>query len=336
MTLRMGAVLIAVVLLGAVAGFAWVATSGPGGPGQGISASVPRSAAPTASGADVLHSPAASADPSSADPSSADPSPSSAGSSQGSIPPSPGPTAAPAATPTPYAGPLTRQVPVLMYHRIADPAPGVPYPGLYVSPSSFDAQMHALHDAGWRTITAGQLGAAMGANQPVPVRTFVVMFDDGYEDNFTSALPILRRYGYVATFSVVAAGGGSMMTSPQLAALLAAGMEVGNHTLSHKNVANISGPVLTQQIDGGEARIEARLATQGVTYVPRTFVYPSGHVGPAALALLRKDGYTDAFTEVPGVALIGTTPPLQIPRIRVSRFEDLGAFLGSMPAEPKP
>ncbi len=329
MTVRTGAAFLAVVmLLGVAAGFAWVATSGPGRQGPGLSPA-PAAPGPTASGPEALASPLGSADSS----------PGSAGSiPPGSIVPSPGASVPPSATPTPtpYAGPLTRQVPVLMYHRIADPAPGTPYPGLYVSPSSFDAQMHALHDAGWRTITAGQLGAAMTANRPVPVRTFVVMFDDGYEDNFTNALPILQRYGYVATFSVVAAGGGSMMTSPQLAALLAAGMEVGNHTLNHRNVAHLAGSTLIQQIDGGAARIEARLATQGTTYVPRTFVYPSGHVGLAALALLQTDGYTDAFTEVPGVALIGTTAPLQIPRIRVSRFEDLAAFLASMPAEPKP
>jgi peptidoglycan/xylan/chitin deacetylase (PgdA/CDA1 family) len=227
-------------------------------------------------------------------------------------------------------------VPVLMYHSIADPPPGALYPGLYVSPDAFKAQMQALHDAGWQSITAGELGAAMAADRPVPVRTIVIMFDDGYADNYLVAFPILESYGFRATFSVVASGGSSMMTSQQLATMVQAGMEIGNHTLNHRNVSHLTGPTLEGQIQGGALRIEARLATQGITVDPRTFVYPSGHVGPAALALLAQLGYTDAFTEVPGFAVIGQTPPLQIPRVRVSRFETLAEFIARLPVEPRP
>lgn len=251
-------------------------------------------------------------------------------------PSSPAGAAGPGASVPVPAGPTTRVVPVLMYHRISDPAPGVPYPGLYVSPASFDAQMHALQDAGWHTITAGELGQALAADRPVPVRTFVVMFDDGYTDNVTNALPILQRYGFVATFSVVARGGGSMMDSAQLAQLVRAGMEIGNHTLSHANVSRLTGASLDLQIQGGAQRIEARLASQGIAMTPTTFVYPSGHVGSAALVLLARMHYRDAFTEQPGDCVIGRTPPLQIPRIRVSRSESLAGFLASMPVEPRP
>lgn len=223
-----------------------------------------------------------------------------------------------------------------MYHRIADPAPGAPYPGLYVSPAAFAAQMQALRAAGWRTITAGELGAAMAANRPVPARTIVIMFDDGYADNYLAAFPVLRRLGFRATFSVVARGGSTMMTSLQLATMEREGMEIGNHTLDHKNVASLGPAELVRQIEGGALRIEARLASKGVIATPRTFVYPSGHVGPAALALLGQLGYTDAFTEVPGFAVIGRTSPLLIPRVRVSRFESLAAFLGSLPVQPRP
>jgi peptidoglycan/xylan/chitin deacetylase (PgdA/CDA1 family) len=316
------ALLAAALLIGVAVGFGWVAATGPvvrvpGSPAPSPSAALVPSASVPAAVASPSQSPAASP-------------------VTGSNPPSPGTSETPSSSPSPYTGPLTRQVPVLMYHLVGDPPPGAPYPGLYVSAASFDAQMHALHDAGWRTITAGQLGAAMAANRPVPTRTFVAMFDDGYEDNFTTALPILQRYGFVGTFSVVATGGSTMMTSPQLAALLAAGMEVGNHTLNHKNVASLGEAQLAQQIEGGAARIEARLSSQGVTYIPKTFVYPSGHVSNAAVTLLHLDGYTDAFTEVPGVAVIGTTMPLRIPRLRVSRFESLATFLATMPAELQP
>ena len=297
----------------------------------------------TVPAAEVLSSPpiagplaGASASPAPSAVPAASPAPSASAAPAPSASASQAPSPSPSPTPAPYDGPVTRVVPVLMYHRVADPPPGAPYPGLYVSPASFTAQMQALHDAGWRTITAGELGAAMAEGRPVPVRTIVIMFDEGYEDNYTTAFPVLQRFGFRATFSVVARGGSTMMTSSQLAVMVRAGMEIGNHTLDHKNVASLSGPTLVQEIDGGAARIEARLASQDVTLVPTTFVYPSGHVGPAALDLLALLHYTDAFTEVPGFAVIGQTPPLEIPRVRVSRFESLAAFLANLPTEPRP
>ena len=45
---------------------------------------------------------------------------------------------------------------------------------------------------------------------------------------------------------------------------------------------------------------------------------------------------TDAFTEESGIAVIGTTRPLRIPRIRVSRAMTLSQFLHALPAEPRP
>jgi peptidoglycan/xylan/chitin deacetylase (PgdA/CDA1 family) len=226
---------------------------------------------------------------------------------------------------------MTRIVPVLMYHLVGDPAPGAPYPGLYVSAASFEAQMQALHDAGWHTITAGQLGAALAANRPVPARSIVITFDDGYTDNYTTALPILRQYGFDATFSVVARANANMMTPAELAALARAGMEIGNHTLNHRNVSRLHGAKLDLQIVGGADRIESELASRGLRCDLRTFVYPSGHVGPDAVSLLGRLGYTDAFTEVPGWAVIGQSDPLQLPRIRVSRSMLLGAFLDRLP-----
>src|SRR5437660_10177540 len=46
--------------------------------------------------------------------------------------------------------PSSESVPILMYHVIAFPIPNAPYPGLYVPPAAFAAQMRALAAAGYR------------------------------------------------------------------------------------------------------------------------------------------------------------------------------------------
>jgi peptidoglycan/xylan/chitin deacetylase (PgdA/CDA1 family) len=260
--------------------------------------------------------------------------------------PSQAPAEAPSTMPVPmpattssaasYRGPLTRVVPVLMYHLIGDPPPGEPYPGLFVSVADFTAQMQALKDGGWRPITAAELGADIAANRPVPARTIVLTFDDGNVDNYTAAFPILQAFGFRATFYMIAAGGGNRMTASELATMARAGMEIANHTLNHRNVSRLSPAKLDLQVAGAELRLERELAALGVVTNVRTFAYPAGHVSPSAMAYLAARGYTIAFTEGPGLVRIGSTDPLRAPRLRVSRFTTLTSFLAMLPLEPAP
>jgi len=53
-----------------------------------------------------------------------------------------------------------RPVPILMYHVIAHPPAGAPFPGLYVAPAEFAEQMRALKGAGWHAVTLDQIQAS--------------------------------------------------------------------------------------------------------------------------------------------------------------------------------
>lgn len=85
-----------------------------------------------------------------------------------------------------------RAVPVLMYHHVS-PSPGM----ITVSPAHFEAQMAYLARAGYRTLGAAQLAAFL-AGEPVPARSVVLTFDDGYLDNWVHAHPVLQQYGFKA------------------------------------------------------------------------------------------------------------------------------------------
>ncbi|MDA8235302.1 MAG: polysaccharide deacetylase family protein [Clostridia bacterium] len=100
--------------------------------------------------------------------------------------------------------PVTQEVkvPMLMYHHLA-------LPGQYsnnnsvVTPEQFEAQMKALQEAGYTSVTLGQLRAYIAAEQPLPKRPVVITFDDGYESNYVYAYPILQKYGHKATINIV-------------------------------------------------------------------------------------------------------------------------------------
>jgi peptidoglycan/xylan/chitin deacetylase (PgdA/CDA1 family) len=165
----------------------------------------------------------------------------------------------------------------------------------------------------------------------VPAKSIVITFDDGNMDGYTNAFPILQQLGMVATFNVVASGGGDRMTWSDMATMARAGMEIANHTLNHRNVSYRTGSSLWLQIGVADQRIRTNLAALGVFTGVTTFAYPVGKVGPAAVALLASLHYTLAFTEVEGWVRIGATDPLRAPRVRVGPSLSAAGLLALLP-----
>jgi peptidoglycan/xylan/chitin deacetylase (PgdA/CDA1 family) len=189
--------------------------------------------------------------------------------------PSEVPSASPVPTPAPRAGSkFVLHVPILLYHRVIPQSlAGSSNRGLVVPPSTFTAQLDKLKQAGWHTITLGQLADDLAAGlTPVP-KTFVITIDDGWADGYTHALPILQKEGFVATFFVVAGriDQGSFLSADQIRGLEAAGMEVGNHTLSHLTLTHIKAVRAIHEVDSGAATLAEVLG-----HWPTVFAYPSG------------------------------------------------------------
>lgn len=90
-----------------------------------------------------------------------------------------------------------RAVPILMYHHVS-PTPGL----VTVSPENFAAQMEWLARKGWHTITTHELEDFL-AGKPLPAKSVMITFDDGYLDNYVYAYPILRRFGLNAVIFLV-------------------------------------------------------------------------------------------------------------------------------------
>lgn len=224
----------------------------------------------------------------------------------------------------------TYRVPILMYHLV-DPVVGNAIPDLVVTPAAFAAQMKALHAQGWHTITAAQLGAKIKAHSAISRKTFVITIDDARQDGYSYAYPILRKYGFVATYYVITGriNRRGYLSWDELAIMARHGMEIGNHTVSHADVRAYHGTALVAQIDGAAKAIVAAMAARGLAVKVTTFAYPYGKTTATAHNLLKARGYTLAVTEVPG-SLVSSHDPLYAPRIRVSRGETAYGLLWSM------
>ena len=209
----------------------------------------------------------------------------------------------------------TASVPVLMYHVIAPPPNGAPFPGLYVQPQEFAAQMQALRSAGWHAVTLDQLqaywtsGAKLPAGKPV-----VITFDNGYHSQYAEALPVLRRLGWVADENIQLAGlppsqGG--LTPDEVKAMVDAGWELDTQGISHADLITLDAAQLKYQIDTARKTIQRRYG------VPvNWFCYPSGHYDTTVISAVRAAGYVGSTTVVPGWAA-PSEDPYRLPRLRV-------------------
>ncbi|MFQ8735397.1 MAG: polysaccharide deacetylase family protein [Bilophila wadsworthia] len=82
-------------------------------------------------------------------------------------------------------------LPVLMYHYVSR------FPGaIAVSPEHFEDQCRGMAEHGWRGIGLDEAEAFLLKGAPLPPRSLLITFDDGYLDNYVYAWPILRKYGH--------------------------------------------------------------------------------------------------------------------------------------------
>jgi peptidoglycan/xylan/chitin deacetylase (PgdA/CDA1 family) len=197
--------------------------------------------------------------------------------------------------------PGTGAVPILMYHVIAAPPPGAPFPGLYVPPAEFAAQMQALKDAGWHAVTLDEVqaywqrGMSLGPGKPI-----VVSFDNGYQSQYTQALPVLRRLGWVGDENIQLTGlppsqGG--LSQAQIRGLVTAGWELDTQGISHADLITLDGAQLHDQVAVARRTVQQRFG------VPvNWFCYPSGHYDATVIAAVKAAGFTGSTTVVPGWA----------------------------------
>ena len=213
-------------------------------------------------------------------------------------------------------------VPILMYHHIRD----YPYRAdvigsqLSLSPEIFEKQLTALKDAGYHTVSFAEL--AGGQASPGSV---VLTFDDGYDDAVTTVLPMLARHGFSGTFFIITGriGKPGYVSEADLKTLMDAGMEIGAHTVNHRDLRFLPTAIAEQEMEGSfEALWSRRIPVSA-------FAYPSGKYGKGTLAILRRVGVPFAVTTSQDLAVIGRTNPLLLPRFRMQERTSMEALLSS-------
>jgi peptidoglycan/xylan/chitin deacetylase (PgdA/CDA1 family) len=216
----------------------------------------------------------------------------------------PYPTVTVTPTPTPSPAPLTGyclKVPVLMYHHIQPEvtARELGQTSLTVDNAIFDEQMAYLVASGYTPIWANELIDALRNHTGLSGKPILVTMDDGYADNDTYALPILRKYNIKANLMLASGLVGSnpdMLTWSQVNDMKVSGLiYITNHTWSHWSISKGPQDKIDSEIDTAQTQIQ-QYAGQTVNI----FTYPYGSFNNNAIETLQRKGYVGAFSEIPG------------------------------------
>src|SRR5512134_1655732 len=244
--------------------------------------------------------------------------------------------AATAAAPCPLRLPArlpsrTRVVPILMYHLIDVVTPSTPAitRRLTVHPRVFAAQMRWLRNHGYHTITQRRLFEALMCGRPLPRRPILITFDDGHKNNLTNGAPVLVRLGMRATAYVITGRTSrrsrAYLTWSDLRRLEARGVEIGSHTVSHRELTGLSDSQALAELVRSRRALERRLGHR----VP-WLAYPIGAYDSRIERLARRAGYVLAVTTEWGTRQ-SAQRPLALSRLRIldsTGVRGLAAMLG--------
>jgi len=186
-------------------------------------------------------------------------------------------------------------VPILMYHEI-----GYEGGSFSVTPENFAKQMKYIRDGGYEVITLEQLVEGTKSGKAFKRNKVVITFDDGYENNFKYAYPVLKEMGFSAVIFIISCfmdripkeGEKEFLKWAEVKEMSENGISFGSHTMNHMYLGNVTDEnAAMEEIAGSKKMIGEKIGSS-----PGYFCYPSGGFNEKVKALVKAAGYRGACT----------------------------------------
>ena len=198
-------------------------------------------------------------------------------------------------------------IPVLMYHKIPD-QPLATRHQTFVTKENFARHLAYFKSRSLSPITFQDYQDFASGRRPLaefPRRPILLTFDDGYTDNYTNLLPLMQQYGYRGVLYLLGdfevrhnqwdlaqdptEPRADLMSEAQKRAFVAAGWEIGAHTLTHPRLASLPAAEAAHEMAASKAELERRL---GISIL--SFAYPYGDLSAETKRLAAEAGFTYA------------------------------------------
>lgn len=228
-----------------------------------------------------------------------------------------GETVTASASPVPATSPeYCIDVPVLMYHHV-QPLPVAELLGhapLTVDSAIFEEHIRYLKEQGYTFLSAETMVYALLNYQPLPTKPVVVTIDDGYDDNYTYAFLVGKKYNAIINFMIPSAlidKPGYMVWDHLKEMNQSPYAKIYNHTASHAPLGDISDQEIDNELASSSAAFKEQLGLNNTIVT-----YPYGSFSDVAIEKVKQHGFLAAFTTLPGRAQC-RSQLLTLPRVRV-------------------
>lgn len=204
-----------------------------------------------------------------------------------------------------------RGVPIICYHHVCEDNPSKS--SIIVTNEKFTEHLKTLKDNDYTTLTMSQLYDYLFNNKPIPEKSVMITFDDGYNDNYSNAFPILKKFNMNATIFVISSlvDTAPYMTSSQVKELSDYGIDIQSHTANHADLITLSYENQLKEF------IDSKIALEKVTGKSiNSIAYPLGHFNKDSKKAAKEAGYSMGFTIDRGYADRADSP-FQLNRICV-------------------
>jgi peptidoglycan/xylan/chitin deacetylase (PgdA/CDA1 family) len=235
-------------------------------------------------------------------------------------------------------GPQATELPIIMYHEVKPQKPG----RYSVTPNEFESDLSYIEENGYTTITMTELIDYVYGIGDLPQKPIMLTFDDGYENNYVYAFPLLKKYGMKAVLSIVGIDTDLSTKDKQLGVkyanitwdeineMIDSGcIEIENHTYDmHSITAKRTGckraagetlahyeSVLSADLEKCQQQITANTGR-----TPNTFTYPFGSVSEESIPIIKKLGFYATLSCDEGINHITQNPAVLFGLERLPRF----------------
>jgi peptidoglycan/xylan/chitin deacetylase (PgdA/CDA1 family) len=187
-----------------------------------------------------------------------------------------------------------------MYHRVVDDPHGNDGYEFCVTTKQLDAQMAYLKRKGYTCVNLEDLPGMLRSRDLRLRKSVAITFDDGFQDTYDKAFPILQKYGMTGHVMLVSDRIGQtniweadkvepvpLMTVSQIREMEAAGMRFGSHTRTHRTMRGLPDDELREELVGSKAMLEDLLGHE-----VSTLAYPYGRSSARAFELAQEAGYS--------------------------------------------
>jgi peptidoglycan/xylan/chitin deacetylase (PgdA/CDA1 family) len=200
-------------------------------------------------------------------------------------------------------------VPILTYHDFG-------YAGIQVSPDNFARQMRFIKEKKYNVISLDELLEGIKEREKFTHNSVVITFDDGYQDNYTYAYPLLKKYGFPATIFLITNKIGvdrKFLNWDEIKEMQGSNISFGGHTKNHVYLPEISSKdILWDEISGCKKIIEEH------TGKPVGFLsYPRGGFNEEIKALVKKAKYKGACATNRGLDMLDRKDAYELNRISI-------------------